>query len=62
RPVGYVWLANGTPAGEDEAMRTFAARLGLDPASTNCAPASPSPGSAATTRPWTAPSSSNCSH
>ncbi|MFE9439235.1 hypothetical protein ACFYO2_09545 [Streptomyces sp. NPDC006602] len=32
RPVGYVWLANGTPVGEDEAMRTFAARLGLDPA------------------------------
>jgi hypothetical protein len=31
RPVGYVWLASGTPAGEDEAMRTFAARLGLDP-------------------------------
>ncbi|MFG2683908.1 hypothetical protein [Streptomyces sp. NPDC048392] len=31
RPVGYVWLAGGTPAGEDEAMRTFAARLGLDP-------------------------------
>ncbi|MFJ8820612.1 hypothetical protein ACIREE_02380 [Streptomyces sp. NPDC102467] len=31
RPVGYVWLANGTPVGEDEAMRTFAARLGLDP-------------------------------
>ncbi|MES5816992.1 hypothetical protein [Streptomyces sp. RG80] len=31
RPVGYVWLAAGTPAGEDEAMRTFAARLGLDP-------------------------------
>ncbi|MBY8344131.1 MULTISPECIES: hypothetical protein [Streptomyces] len=31
RPVGYVWLANGTPAGEDEAMRTFATRLGLDP-------------------------------
>ncbi|MFJ9537987.1 hypothetical protein ACIRPX_12085 [Streptomyces sp. NPDC101225] len=31
RPVGYVWLANGTPAGEDEAMRTFASRLGLDP-------------------------------
>ncbi len=31
RPVGYVWLADGTPAGEDEAMRTFAARLGLDP-------------------------------
>ena len=27
RPVGYVWLANGTPAGEGEAMRTFAARL-----------------------------------
>ncbi|MFF9895216.1 hypothetical protein [Streptomyces longispororuber] len=31
RTVGYVWLANGTPAGEDEAMRTLAARLGLDP-------------------------------
>ncbi|MFJ8083950.1 hypothetical protein ACIQ6Y_25475 [Streptomyces sp. NPDC096205] len=31
RGVGYVWLADGTPAGEDEAMRTFAARLGLDP-------------------------------
>ncbi|MFC9462799.1 hypothetical protein [Streptomyces sp. NPDC056690] len=31
RPVGYVWLANGTPVGEDEAMRSFAARLGLDP-------------------------------
>ncbi|MFJ2811912.1 hypothetical protein [Streptomyces sp. NPDC087294] len=31
RPVGYVWLADGTPAGESEAMRTFAARLGLDP-------------------------------
>ncbi|MEU2928717.1 hypothetical protein ABZ636_27260 [Streptomyces sp. NPDC007251] len=32
RPVGYVWLANGTPAGEHEAMHTFAERLGLDPA------------------------------
>lgn len=31
RPVGYVWLANGTPVGEAEAMRTFAGRLGLDP-------------------------------
>jgi hypothetical protein len=31
RPVGYAWLTNGTPVGEDEAMRTFAARLGLDP-------------------------------
>ncbi|MBN0047388.1 hypothetical protein JS756_25440 [Streptomyces actuosus] len=31
RPVGYIWLADGTPAGEDEALRTFAARLGLDP-------------------------------
>ena len=31
RPVAYVWLTNGTPAGEDEAMRTFATRLGLDP-------------------------------
>ncbi|MFE2595418.1 hypothetical protein [Streptomyces sp. NPDC057617] len=31
RTVGYTWLADGTPAGEDEAMRTFAARLGLDP-------------------------------
>lgn len=31
RPVGYIWLSNGTPVGEDEAMRTFATRLGLDP-------------------------------
>ncbi|MEU7022063.1 hypothetical protein ABZ990_15560 [Streptomyces sp. NPDC046203] len=31
RTVGYVWLADGTPAGEDEAMYTFAGRLGLDP-------------------------------
>ncbi|WP_221347999.1 hypothetical protein [Streptomyces beigongshangae] len=31
RTVGYEWLANGTAVGEDEAMRTFAARLGLDP-------------------------------
>ncbi|MEU0966639.1 hypothetical protein ABZ357_14935 [Streptomyces sp. NPDC005917] len=31
RPVGYVWLADGTPAGESEAMREFAARLGLHP-------------------------------
>jgi hypothetical protein len=31
RPVGYTWLADGTPAGEDEAMVTFAVRLGLDP-------------------------------
>ncbi|WP_369249129.1 hypothetical protein [Streptomyces sp. R41] len=31
RTVGYEWLTNGTPVGEDEAMRTFAARLGLDP-------------------------------
>lgn len=31
RSVGYVWLAGGTPVGEDEAMRTLAARLGLDP-------------------------------
>ncbi|MFC1229178.1 MULTISPECIES: hypothetical protein [Streptomyces] len=31
RPVGYVWLADGTPAGVEEAMRTFADRLGLDP-------------------------------
>ncbi|MER6911638.1 hypothetical protein ABT354_08210 [Streptomyces sp. NPDC000594] len=31
RPVGYVWLTDGTPAGEDEAIHTFAARLGLDP-------------------------------
>ncbi|MEU6734401.1 hypothetical protein ABZ929_14545 [Streptomyces physcomitrii] len=29
RTVGYEWLAGGTPVGEDEAMRTFAARLGL---------------------------------
>ncbi|MCX5204267.1 hypothetical protein OG897_22795 [Streptomyces sp. NBC_00237] len=31
RTVGYEWLADGTPLGEDEAMRTFAVRLGLDP-------------------------------
>ncbi|MFI6641310.1 hypothetical protein [Streptomyces sp. NPDC050504] len=31
RTVGYVWLADGTPVGEDEAMRTFGERLGLDP-------------------------------
>ncbi|WP_240106270.1 hypothetical protein [Streptomyces sp. MUM 203J] len=31
RPVGYTWLADGTPAGEDEALLTFAERLGLDP-------------------------------
>ncbi|MGW7271459.1 hypothetical protein ACWGH5_13135 [Streptomyces sp. NPDC054864] len=31
RTVEYVWLANGTPVGEDEALRTFATRLGLDP-------------------------------
>ncbi|WEH39709.1 hypothetical protein [Streptomyces sp. AM 2-1-1] len=31
RPVGYVWLADGTPAGEQEAMTTFATRLDLDP-------------------------------
>ncbi|MFJ3232722.1 hypothetical protein [Streptomyces sp. NPDC086787] len=31
RPVAYVWLADGTPAGEGEAMRAFVVRLGLDP-------------------------------
>ncbi|WP_328319610.1 hypothetical protein [Streptomyces sp. NBC_00388] len=31
RPVGYMWRADGTPVGEDGAMRTFGARLGLDP-------------------------------
>ncbi|MFE2373049.1 hypothetical protein [Streptomyces sp. NPDC059398] len=31
RPVGYVWRADGTPVGEDGAMRTFGARLRLDP-------------------------------
>ena len=31
RPVGFVWLASGVPVGEEEAMRTFAARVGLDP-------------------------------
>ncbi|MEV3928043.1 MULTISPECIES: hypothetical protein [unclassified Streptomyces] len=31
RPVGYTWLADGTPAAEEEAMRTSALRLGLDP-------------------------------
>ncbi|MET8556731.1 hypothetical protein ABZV64_17480 [Streptomyces sp. NPDC004959] len=31
RPVGYEWAGDGTPLGEDEAMRTFVLRLGLDP-------------------------------
>ncbi|WP_299528939.1 hypothetical protein [uncultured Streptomyces sp.] len=31
RPVSYVWLADGTPAGEDDALTALAARLGLDP-------------------------------
>lgn len=32
RPVGQVWLADGTPVGGEEgAMEAFAARLGLDP-------------------------------
>ncbi|MCP9957335.1 hypothetical protein [Streptomyces sudanensis] len=31
RPVDYTWLADGTPVGEDEAVLTFAERLGLDP-------------------------------
>ncbi|MFI6942323.1 hypothetical protein ACIBI4_23875 [Streptomyces sp. NPDC050418] len=31
RTIGYVWLANGTPAGEEEALSSFVARLGLDP-------------------------------
>ncbi|WP_445395954.1 hypothetical protein ACSMX9_20890 [Streptomyces sp. LE64] len=31
RPVGFAWLAAGTPVGEDEAVHTFALRLGLDP-------------------------------
>lgn len=31
RTVGYEWLVDGTPLGEDEAMRTFAVRLALDP-------------------------------
>ncbi|WP_405777238.1 hypothetical protein [Streptomyces sp. NBC_00859] len=31
RPVGYMWRADGTPVGEDGAMRTFGARLRLDP-------------------------------
>ena len=31
RPVGYTWLADGTPDGEDEALHSFAGRLGLDP-------------------------------
>ncbi|GFH37610.1 hypothetical protein SCWH03_38480 [Streptomyces pacificus] len=30
-PVGYVWPADGTTAGEEEAMHTFAARLALAP-------------------------------
>ncbi|MEU4483368.1 hypothetical protein AB0H94_00535 [Streptomyces purpurascens] len=31
RPVGFDWLGSGVPVGEDEAMRTFAERVGLDP-------------------------------
>ena len=31
RPVGFVWLASDVPAGEYEALRAFAARLGLHP-------------------------------
>ncbi|GGZ76102.1 hypothetical protein ACFOOM_21470 [Streptomyces echinoruber] len=31
RPMNRVWLADGVPAGEEEATRTFGARLGLDP-------------------------------
>jgi hypothetical protein len=31
RPVAFLWLASGVPVGEDEAMRTFATRVGLDP-------------------------------
>ncbi|MER7171373.1 hypothetical protein [Streptomyces mesophilus] len=31
RTVGYVWLANGTPVGEEEALSSFVGRLGLDP-------------------------------
>ncbi|SDJ79110.1 hypothetical protein [Streptomyces indicus] len=31
RTVGYVWLANGTPVGEEEALSSFVSRLGLDP-------------------------------
>jgi hypothetical protein len=30
RPVGYVWLANGTAVGEDEAMRTLGEQLGVE--------------------------------
>ncbi|MFI8193226.1 hypothetical protein ACIF8T_31375 [Streptomyces sp. NPDC085946] len=29
RPVGCTWLTGGTPAGEEEALRAFAGRLGL---------------------------------
>ncbi|MFF5974366.1 hypothetical protein ACFY7C_22865 [Streptomyces sp. NPDC012769] len=31
RTVGYTWLADGTPVGEEEAVHTFAARLALAP-------------------------------
>ncbi len=31
RTVGYVWLKNGTPVGEEEALSSFVGRLGLDP-------------------------------
>ncbi|MFI9719254.1 hypothetical protein ACIHFE_06300 [Streptomyces sp. NPDC052396] len=31
RTAGYTWLADGTPLGEAEALRTVRVRLGLDP-------------------------------
>ncbi|MFE9248180.1 hypothetical protein [Streptomyces sp. NPDC007088] len=31
RTVGYEWLADGTPAGDHEALRSLVLRLGLDP-------------------------------
>lgn len=31
RPVGYAWHADGTPDGDESAMRVLSVRLGLDP-------------------------------
>lgn len=31
RPVGYAWHADGTPDGDESAMRILSVRLGLDP-------------------------------
>nr|WP_263165681.1 hypothetical protein [Streptomyces sp. SCSIO ZS0520] len=68
RTVGYEWLASGTPVGEDEAMRTFAARLGLDDApagrpatSAPGRPTAPATGRATTSEPGQASGSGQAS-